>query len=178
VWWTVWVVASFAARKARSDEVSRAAGNGSVTDVDSDLAEINALASMMGIPDCDVLICPLAAVDTLTGRSYGRIDPGVGGVAADLEAPLQTPPVPTQITAHVGWLNARFSLSLRTVEEMMLERGVAVLHETIRRWTAEFGALIAQVLRRRQSRCGDARHLDEFAPKFWPFLRPSWVQGQ
>ncbi len=34
----------------------------------------------------------------------------------------------------------------------MLERGVDVSYESIRRWTIKFGPLIAHVLRRRQSR--------------------------
>jgi putative transposase len=42
---------------------------------------------------------------------------------------------PPQIIAHVVWLYARFNLSLRKVEEMMLGRDVDVSHETIRRWT-------------------------------------------
>ena len=40
---------------------------------------------------------------------------------------------PPQITAHVVWLYARFNLSLREVEERMLERGVDVSYEAIRR---------------------------------------------
>jgi len=68
---------------------------------------------------------------------------------------------PPQIIAHVVWLYVRFNLSLREVEELMLERGVYVSYETIRRWTVKFGPLIAHVLRRRQPRPGDVWHLDE-----------------
>jgi transposase-like protein len=56
-------------------------------------------------------------------------------------------------------------LSLREVEELMLERGVDVSYETIRRWTVKFGPLIAHVLRRRQPRPGDVWHLDEVVVK-------------
>ena len=42
-----------------------------------------------------------------------------------------------------------------------LERGVEVSHETLRRWVAEFGPLIARGLRRRQPRPGEVWHLDE-----------------
>ena len=66
---------------------------------------------------------------------------------------------PPQIIAHVVWLYVRFNLSLREVEELMLERGVDVSYETIRRWTVKFGPLIARVLRRRQPRPGDVWHL-------------------
>ena len=47
----------------------------------------------------------------------------------------------------------------------MLERGVDVSYETIRRWTVKFGPLIAHVLRRQQPRPGDVWHLDEVVVK-------------
>ena len=47
----------------------------------------------------------------------------------------------------------------------MLERGVDVSYETIRRWTVKFGPLITHVLRRRQPRPGDVWHLDEVVVK-------------
>jgi putative transposase len=72
---------------------------------------------------------------------------------------------PPQIIAHVVWLYVRFNLSLREVEELMLERGVDVSYETIRRWTVKFSPLIAHVLRRRQPRPGDVWHLDEVVVK-------------
>ncbi len=72
---------------------------------------------------------------------------------------------PPQIIAHAVWLYARYNLSLREVEELMLDRGVDVSYETIRRWTAKFGPLIAHTLRRRQPRPGDVWHLDEVVVK-------------
>ena len=72
---------------------------------------------------------------------------------------------PPQIIAHVVWLYVRFNLSLREVEELMLERGVDVSYETIRRRSVKFGPLIAHVLRRRQPRPGDVWHLDEVVVK-------------
>ena len=72
---------------------------------------------------------------------------------------------PPLIIAHVAWLYARFNLSLREVEELMLERGVDVSYETIRRWTVKFGPLIAHGLRRRQPGPGDVWHLDEVVVK-------------
>jgi putative transposase len=62
---------------------------------------------------------------------------------------------PPQIIAHGVWLYAWFNLSLREVEELMLERGVDVSYETIQRWNVKLGPLIAHVLRRRQPRPGD-----------------------
>jgi putative transposase len=72
---------------------------------------------------------------------------------------------PPQIIAHIVWLYVRFNLSLREVEELMLERGVDVSYETIRRWCVKFGPLIAHVLQRRLPRPGDVWHLDEVVVK-------------
>jgi transposase-like protein len=68
---------------------------------------------------------------------------------------------PAEIIAHWVWLYFRFPLSLREVEELMLERGVIVSYETIRRWCLKFGQAYADGLRRRQPRAGDKWNLDE-----------------
>jgi putative transposase len=57
------------------------------------------------------------------------------------------------------WLYHRFPLSFREAEELLLQRGVIVSYETIRRWCAKFGQAYANGLRRR--RPGDKWHLDE-----------------
>ena len=44
---------------------------------------------------------------------------------------------------------------------MLLERGIEVSYETVRRWTAKFEPQIARNLRRCQRRSGDIWHLDE-----------------
>ncbi|GAA3773280.1 hypothetical protein GCM10022206_09870 [Streptomyces chiangmaiensis] len=59
------------------------------------------------------------------------------------------------------WLYHRFPLSFREAEELMLERGVVVSYETIRRWCATFDQAYAGALRRRQPQPGDKWHLDE-----------------
>ena len=56
---------------------------------------------------------------------------------------------PGEIINHCVWLYFRFPLSFREVAEMMLERGVVVSYETIRRWCATFGQTYANQLRRR-----------------------------
>ncbi len=43
----------------------------------------------------------------------------------------------------------------------MLQRGVLVSHETVRRWCATFGRAYADRLRRRRPRPGDTWRLDE-----------------
>ena len=68
---------------------------------------------------------------------------------------------PSEIIAQAIWLFARFNLSLREMEEMLLERGVEVTYATVRRWVVKFGPIIARGLRRRQDRPGRVWHLDE-----------------
>ncbi len=68
---------------------------------------------------------------------------------------------PPQIIAHAVWLYLRFPLSLRLVEEMLLERGIVVSYETIRRWGRKFGAAYAKQMRRKKPSRKDIWHLDE-----------------
>jgi putative transposase len=68
---------------------------------------------------------------------------------------------PPQIIAQAVWLYFRFPLSLRLVEEMLLERGMVVSYETIRRWAKKFGPDYARRLRRKQPSRNDIWHLDE-----------------
>lgn len=51
---------------------------------------------------------------------------------------------PPEIIAHAVWLYCRFNMSLREVEELLQERGIDVSYETIRRWVAKFGPVIAR----------------------------------
>jgi putative transposase len=68
---------------------------------------------------------------------------------------------PQQNIAHAVWLYFRFPLSLRLVEELLLERGVVVSYETIRRWGRKFGPADAKQIRRRWPSHRDVWHLDE-----------------
>ncbi len=68
---------------------------------------------------------------------------------------------PPEIIAHAVWLYFRFTLRFRDVEELLAERGVIVIYETIRRWCQKFGQVYANTLRRRRPRPGDKWHLDE-----------------
>ena len=52
-------------------------------------------------------------------------------------------------------------LSLRLVEEMLLERGIVVSYETVRRWALKFGPAYARRLRRKTPSRRDIWHLDE-----------------
>jgi putative transposase len=68
---------------------------------------------------------------------------------------------PPEIIAHAVWLYFRFPLSLRLVEEMLLERGILVSYETVRRWALKFGPDYARRLRRKRPNHRDIWHLDE-----------------
>src|SRR4051794_104072 len=68
---------------------------------------------------------------------------------------------PPEIIAHAVWLYFRFPLSLRLVEEMLLERGIVVSYETVRRWALKFGPAYARRLRRKRPDRRDIWHLDE-----------------
>ena len=70
---------------------------------------------------------------------------------------------PIEIVVRAIWLSYRFNISLREVEEMMLERGVAVSYETIRRWCRAHGATITAQLRRKAPSSSDVWYLDEVA---------------
>jgi len=67
-----------------------------------------------------------------------------------------------EIIAHAVWLNFRFPLSLRDIEDLLAERGINVLFETVAEWAAKFGLEVAHQLRRRsRGHFADKWHLDE-----------------
>jgi hypothetical protein len=65
---------------------------------------------------------------------------------------------PRQIIAHAVWLYFRFPLSLRLVEELLLERGIVVSYETVRVWAQKFGPAYAQRLKRKKPSGRDIWH--------------------
>jgi transposase-like protein len=68
---------------------------------------------------------------------------------------------PPEIIQHAIWLYLRFTLSYRDVEELLVERGLDISYETVRRWVLKFGPAIARRLRQRRPRPSDRWHLDE-----------------
>ncbi|MFF3159275.1 IS6 family transposase [Streptomyces sp. NPDC057910] len=89
--------------------------------------------------------------------SSGR---GGGRVVSDGVPSYKNHRYPVEVIAHCVWLYVRFPLGYREAEELMLERGVIVSCETIRRWCGKFGRTYAGALRRRRPRPGDKGHLD------------------
>jgi putative transposase len=68
---------------------------------------------------------------------------------------------PPETIQHAIWLYVRFALSFRDVEDLIAERGIAVSHETVRRWVNHFGPTIAAGLRKRRPKPCITWHLDE-----------------
>jgi putative transposase len=61
-------------------------------------------------------------------------------------------------------LHVRFPLSLRNVEDLLLERGVKVSHETARLWRNRFSPMFAAEIRRKRRQATRSIrhwHLDE-----------------
>ena len=67
----------------------------------------------------------------------------------------QNLPFPVEIISHAVWLYFGFCLSFRDVEELLLERGVVVTYEAIRKWCRKFGQSYANQLRHRRPRPSD-----------------------
>lgn len=63
------------------------------------------------------------------------------------------------------WMYFRFNLSFRDVEELMIERGVDVSYETIRRWVDKFGSTYAKRIKLRAEPPSPVWHLDEVYTK-------------
>lgn len=68
---------------------------------------------------------------------------------------------PPEIIRHAVWLYARFTLSLRDIEDLLSEHGLDKSNETVRRWLHKFGSPIATNLRRARPIPSDYWHLDE-----------------
>lgn len=80
---------------------------------------------------------------TLNGSRLFRCRSCVSFGDATTRYQLQAPPFcPTDHCSRSLALSA-VHLSLREIEEMMLERGIDVSYETIRRWVAKIGPQIA-----------------------------------
>jgi putative transposase len=54
----------------------------------------------------------------------------------------------TAVIHHALWLMNRFNFRLRTMQALLLERGIVVSHETLREWNQKFAAFIALKIQR------------------------------
>ena len=62
---------------------------------------------------------------------------------------------PPAIISHAVWLDYRFTLSFRDVEDLLALRGITVSYKTVRRWCQTFGLAYARRLRRHRGPVGD-----------------------
>ena len=72
---------------------------------------------------------------------------------------------PPVIIRRAIWMYFRFNLSFRDVEELMIERGVDVSYETIRRWVDKFGSQYAKRIKSRCDPPSPVWHFDEVYTK-------------
>jgi len=79
---------------------------------------------------------------------------------------------PPEIISHCVWLYHRFPLSFRDVQELMLERGVDVSYETIRRWVRKFGPVFARRLRQAHPKPSRHCHRSCNSPQKWALKIP------
>jgi putative transposase len=84
-----------------------------------------------------------------------------------------------EVIRLVVMMYVRFPLSLRNVEDLLLERGIDICHETVRLWWNRFGPLFAADIRRqRVSRMRGFRHwrwhLNEMYVKIGGEMRYLW----
>ena len=68
---------------------------------------------------------------------------------------------PPAIIQHAAWLNCRFTLSYRDVEDLLAERGLDSSYETARRWVLKFGRAYARKIRRGRPQPTGRWHLEE-----------------
>ena len=68
---------------------------------------------------------------------------------------------PPDVIRHAVWLYLRFTLSYRDVEDLLVERGLTVNNESIRRWVLKFGPIMARNLRENRPKPYTRWHLDE-----------------
>ena len=81
------------------------------------------------------------------------------GKLPDLLMALQ---YPTDIVLLAVLWRLRYKLGFRDVAELLLQRGYAVTHETIRHWEYRFAPLLtAQLRTKRRGRAGSSWYLDE-----------------
>jgi len=69
---------------------------------------------------------------------------------------------PTDIVLLVVLWRLRYTLSLRDLAEMFLERGVTLTYEAVREWERRFAPLLTEQLRtKRRGKAGQSWYVDE-----------------
>ena len=114
--------------------------------------------------DADRLLDVVTVLSGLAGRELvcRRAGQGVNRV---LPISYKRHRFPPEVIRYAVWLYFRFALSLRDVEDLLAERGIANSYETVRCWTRKFGRAFARNLRRSRPRPTGTWHLDEMVVK-------------
>jgi len=68
---------------------------------------------------------------------------------------------PIAVISQAIFLYNRFTLSYRDVSDLLLERGIVVSHQTIKKWNGRFGVLFAEEIRKRRRKPTRRWHIDE-----------------
>jgi putative transposase len=72
---------------------------------------------------------------------------------------------PVAVISCAGRWYHRFNLSLRDIEELLLERGVTLSYESVRNWCDRFGTQFARRAKAARGKTGSAWHLNEMFVK-------------
>ena len=103
-----------------------------------------------------------------TESSMKTLNPAVARVLKRLHYPLDV------ILTCVRWYVA-YPLSLRHVEEMMLERAVSVDHSTVHRWAIKLLPVLEKAFRSRKRAVGRSWRMDETYSTPSQHSPPTWV---
>jgi len=68
---------------------------------------------------------------------------------------------PPDIISYAVLLYYRFNLSHRDIENLLAERGITVIRESIRLWRINFGAIHSRRLKRKHRGYGDTFYIDD-----------------
>ena len=68
---------------------------------------------------------------------------------------------PVAVISQAIYLYNRFTLSYRDVSDLLLERGIVVSHQTVKKWNVRFGAMFAEEIKKRRRKPTRRWHIDE-----------------
>ncbi len=72
------------------------------------------------------------------------------------------------------WMYFGFNFSFQDLAELMIERGIDVFYETIRRWIDSFGSAYAKRIKSRSESPSSVWHLDEVCAKIYGKMVYLW----
>jgi len=67
---------------------------------------------------------------------------------------------PIAVISQAIYLYNRFTLSYRDVSDLLLQRGIVVSHQTIKKWNVRFGAMFADEIKKRRRKPTRRWHID------------------